>query len=69
MTKTRSEYLAEAKDRGFQTVNRFSYSVQVVVSGNPRANTEKNRMAAALDLPVITYDEWDRLTPDGEIFE
>lgn len=67
--KSRNDYFKDAEDKGFRPIRKFCNSVQIVVAESPLLNTAKIRGAADLNLPVISYDDWEHLTSDGEIVD
>lgn len=52
---------------GWATIDRAHANIDVLVAEDPSWGTNKLKFARELGIPVLTYDEWTMLCPDGEI--
>lgn len=60
---TRREWQARARGAGLQPVSEVSAAVAALVCADPERVTEKVRRAAALGVPVVTYEQFVSALP------
>ena len=67
--KPRDEYLREARERGWRAVDNWQPGIKVMVAGDANSNASKPSKARAAGVPIVSYADWERLSPDGAITE
>lgn len=65
--RPRRELVEQAVAAGWATIDRPHREIDVLVAENSAWGTSKLQFAREVGIPVLTYDEWILLTPDGEI--
>jgi NAD-dependent DNA ligase len=65
--KPRSELMRLAIEAGWATVDRPHADIDILVVENAARETNKLQFAREVGVPVLTYEEWVMVSPDGEI--
>ena len=65
---SRKDLLQQARDAGWQAVEKFQSEIKLLVAEDPTRNTSKLMQARKLAIPVLSYEEWSELSADG-VFE
>jgi hypothetical protein len=63
--KDRAGWTSEAQARGWDTIDTPSRFIDVLVAGDPTANSRKLSAARQNGTAIVTYDEWCVLMTDG----
>jgi hypothetical protein len=63
----RSQLMQRASTAGWEVIDRPHPKIDVLVAENTLSTSNKLQFARELGIPVLTYDEWTMLTPDGEL--
>lgn len=61
---TRQDYIEEASDLGWQVVESPSSLVTLVVADPRRRNTRRAVLAIDMDLPIISFSDWEEAAYD-----
>ena len=69
MPKPRKELLREAEQAGWETIDRIRPIIIVMVAADPNANSTKLLFAREHGIPILTFEEWAKITTDGELTE
>jgi hypothetical protein len=63
----RTVLVQRAEGMGWETVDRAHSKIDVLVAENAAWGANKLRFARECGIPVLSYEEWMMLTPDGEV--
>lgn len=65
--KPRSEIFEDAVARGWEPVDRPHSQTCVLVAADVEGNSIKLQSAREHGIPILSYEEWQTLTTDGEL--
>jgi hypothetical protein len=65
LDRPRSALLAEAVERGWETIDSASPNIDVLVAADPLGNSGKLKAARRNGTPIVTREEWSILMTDG----
>lgn len=60
----RSDYVEEATDLGWQVIDNPNPLLTLVIQNPDRIKTKRALLAEELNLPIISFHEWDHLAYD-----
>jgi hypothetical protein len=63
---SREELCTDAEARGWATIDSASPSTDVLVAADPLGGSGKLAKARRLGTPILSYEEWQGLSVDGE---
>lgn len=69
MPRPRKELFHEAEAAGWETVDRPHPSTTVLVAADPNGGSNKLQFARENGIPILTFEDWNSITVEGEIVE
>jgi len=67
MPRPRKSLIVEAEAAGWDAVDNPHSKIDVLVGADPNGESTKLSFARKNGIPILAFDEWTSLTPDGEI--
>lgn len=64
--RRRNDLAAEAREQGWQVVNKPQKGIQLVVAEDPSGNSQKLKLAKQNAIPILSYEEWEDITVDSD---
>lgn len=63
--ESRDAMIEAARARGWRAVDSFQADIKVLVAEDPAGDSTKLRRARAAGIAVLSFEEFERLNPDG----